>query len=163
MAIGVASASSSRFFADRPIGASIVLRIEDPVAAIFAKELADVLAVGIEDDGDFVACGDLINDLPDERRFAAAGVAGDLNVMGFAVAFDDQILAGFARLQPLEEVAAIREPEAQTVAFGQPIEAPAADQTGSSQQPTFSSFRVVFPVEIVLRRRRAKQSRSRSR
>ena len=84
-------------FSDRPIGASIVLGIKDPVAAIFPEELANVLAIWIEDDGDFVARGDLVHDLPNERRLAGAGVAGDLYVMRFAIAVDDQILCLFAQ------------------------------------------------------------------
>ncbi len=68
--------------------------------------------------------------------------------MRFAIAFDDQILAGIAQLKPLEEIAAVGEPEAQAIALRKPVETPATDQTGSSQQASVSGLRIMFSVEI---------------
>ncbi len=63
--------------------------------------------------------------------------------MRLAVAFDDQILRLFAQ-EPLEEIATILDPEAQSVALGPPIETPAANQTWAAQQRPSRAFASCF-------------------
>lgn len=133
--------------ADGPVGAAIILRIEHPVAAFLIEELADVLAVGIKDDGDFFARFDLINDLPNQSGFAGSGVAGDLNMMRLAIAFENEIFAAPARLQQFEKVARILNPEPQSIASGLPVKAPAAGQSSPAQAPSVAGFEIVPTVE----------------
>ena len=84
---------------------------------------------------------DLIDDLPDQGRFARSGVTGDLDMVRFAIAFDHEIFRRSAGSQPLKNVAPVVDSEAQAIASGLPIEAPTAGQSRTAQTPSIPRFR----------------------
>src|SRR5947199_164133 len=128
-----------RFLADRPVRAAVIFRVEDPVAALLAKELLNVFPVGIEDDCDLIFPGfNLIKDLPNERAFAGSGITGDLDVMRFFLASYAEVLAGIPGHQELEQVAPVLQSKRKTAAACFPVEAIAADQGRTAKQESLA-------------------------
>src|ERR1700761_3327725 len=69
-------------------------------------------------------------------------------MMCFAVSPNAQITAGIARLHPFQWVPPIVNPKAYAIAFGPAIEAPAADQTRSSETASVPRFAIMRMVQI---------------
>src|ERR1700683_3366097 len=76
-----------------PVGATAVKRIEHNVAAVFVIKTLDEFAGRVVDDGGVSTCLNLAQHLQDDGRFAAAGIADDLEMLILGAVRDTQHLS----------------------------------------------------------------------
>lgn len=68
---------------DRPIRASVVFGVKNQVAPAFVIKLLEIFTLGIEHNGGFAPFFHLVEDVSNERGLTRAGIARNLDVLGF--------------------------------------------------------------------------------
>src|SRR5579875_248725 len=92
-----------------PVRHAGIERIEDHVVAVRVIELGQVFLGRIVDDGGFLAVADLAQDLANEGRLAASGIADEKDVLALMPAGDtDDPALGFRQVKPLPKACPVR-------------------------------------------------------